>query len=77
MTAENDPIKILGKHIRRLRRERDLSQEALAWDAHIGRGTVSDIERGVTVVGVSTLFQIAKALDVPPSKLFEPFDPKE
>lgn len=54
-----------------------MSQEALADAAEISRSNISGLERGARTPTVQTLFQIAKALGVPPSKLFEPFDPKD
>ena len=37
---------------------------------------VSDLERGIKEPRFMTLFRVAEALGVPPSRLFEPFDPK-
>ena len=71
-----NPLKLLGRQVRRLRRERDLSQEDLAGAADISRSNVSDLERGIKEPRFMTLFRIAEALGVPPSRLFEPFDPK-
>ena len=76
VTDPSNPLKILGRHVRKLRRERDLSQEDLAGAAEISRSNVSDLERGMKEPRFLTLFSVAKALDVPPSRLLEPFDPK-
>lgn len=51
-----------------------MSQEALADAAEISRSNISGLERGTRTPSALTLLQIAKALDVPPSKLFEPQD---
>ena len=55
----------LGVTIRRLRRERGLSQEALADLAHIDRSYMSGIERGHRNISVLNVARIAGALRVP------------
>lgn len=60
-----DPVLVaLGKTIRAMRKERGLSQEALAADSDIERSYMSGIERGVQNVTVMALLRIARALDV-------------
>lgn len=51
-------------HVRRLRVERGLSQEALAVDAGVDRGYVSGIERGTFNPTVEILDRLAAALSV-------------
>jgi transcriptional regulator with XRE-family HTH domain len=72
--TEEQKLQILGRHIRRLRQDRDLSQEALADAANINRNHIGAIERGATKVGVDKLFRLADALGVTPAGLFEPFE---
>jgi transcriptional regulator with XRE-family HTH domain len=48
----------------------DLSQEALADLAHIGRSYMSGIERGVRNFSVLHLLRIARALKISPTDLF-------
>jgi transcriptional regulator with XRE-family HTH domain len=55
----------LGVTIRRLRRQRGLSQEALADLAHIDRSYMSSIERGRRNLSVLNVARIAGALRVP------------
>ena len=55
----------LGVTIRRLRRQRGLSQEALADLAHIDRSYMSGIERGRRNISVLNVARIAAALRVP------------
>lgn len=59
-----------GRHVRRLRRDRDLSQEALAELASIHRNHLGAIERGTKAAGLLTVFRLADALGVPPADLF-------
>jgi transcriptional regulator with XRE-family HTH domain len=71
-----DQTRILafGRRVRRLRRDRDLSQEALAGMASISRVHLSAIERGTKVVGLNAIFGLADALEISPAELFAPFD---
>jgi transcriptional regulator with XRE-family HTH domain len=54
----------LGKRIRLLRVDRELSQEQLADAAGMSRNFVSSIERGAHGVDVVRLLRLASALDV-------------
>ncbi len=57
--GEQDPS---GAFVHRLRIERGVTQEALAFEAHVTIATLSRIERGVTGQKVATLRKIAAAL---------------
>jgi transcriptional regulator with XRE-family HTH domain len=63
------PNKVFGLVLRDLRKERGLSQEALALDAGIQRNYVSLIERGINQPTITTIFKLAIALQVRPSEL--------
>lgn len=63
-----------GEHLRRLRKERELSQEALAERADLAADYLGFIERGDNVATLTVMLKLAKALDVPPSELLRPFD---
>ena len=54
--------RMLGGNVRRLRRERGLSQEQLAFEAEIDRTYVSQIERAVINPSLLVLHKVAKAL---------------
>lgn len=60
-----------GKAIRELRKERGLSQEAFADLACIDRSYMGHIERGEKNVTLTKVYQIANALQIPVSSLFE------
>jgi putative transcriptional regulator len=53
-----------GAVVHRLRLERGVTQERLAFKAHVTIATLSRIERGVTAPTVGTLRKIAPALGV-------------
>ena len=54
----------LGRNVRRLRRELNLSQEELAFQAEIDRTYVSQIERGVINPSLLVLWKVANVLAV-------------
>jgi transcriptional regulator with XRE-family HTH domain len=73
MARSVDPLlRTIGLTIRALRRERGLSQEALAALAHIDRSYMSSVERGLRNVSVLNVARIAAALDVPVRDLLGP-----
>lgn len=58
-------LKALGSTVRALRRQRGLSQEALADLADIDRSYMSGIERGLRNISVLHVARLATALQVP------------
>lgn len=53
-----------GKHLRQIRFENNLSQEMLANDANIPINQIGRIERAEISTSLSTLYKIAKALNI-------------
>ncbi|WP_031440211.1 helix-turn-helix domain-containing protein [Sphingomonas sp. FUKUSWIS1] len=66
-----DLVQLLGENVRRLRKERGLSQEELAFQAGMKRSYLSDIERGTRNPSVRALERIAEALAVAPDMLIK------
>ncbi|MBP7346472.1 MAG: helix-turn-helix transcriptional regulator [Sediminibacterium sp.] len=64
-------LKTIGRKIATLRARKGLSQEDLAGLATINRGYISRIENGRVNFSVPVLLELAKALEVKPSKLLE------
>ena len=60
----------VGLNIRKTRNSKKLSQEELAFQAGIDRSYLSEVENGYKNLGIATLEQIAKALDVKVTSLF-------
>lgn len=61
----------LAKNLRRLRKEKDLSQEQFAFEAQIHRTYISDLERGARNPTIIIVEKLAIALGVTASELLE------
>jgi transcriptional regulator with XRE-family HTH domain len=61
---EADPKTVFGPVLRRLRRDRDLSQDALAGRARLARNHVSELERARRDPSLATVIQLTDALDM-------------
>jgi len=64
-------ILAFGKHLRKIRKENNLSQEDLANDADIPINQIGRIERAEVNTTLSTMRAIAKALDIHITHLFD------
>ncbi len=60
----NDISIVVGLNIRKIREEKELSQEKLASLAGLHRTYIGQIERGEKNIGLKNLERIAKALKV-------------
>ena len=58
-----------GKVLRRLRKQKGLTQEQLGFEADVQRNFISLIELGRNQPTVTTLFKLAKALGQSPSHI--------
>jgi transcriptional regulator with XRE-family HTH domain len=65
-----DLRQLFAANLRRIRKQRKLSQEALAHDAGVDRVYMSRIERAVTYVGLEIIGKLAEVLDVEPAEFF-------
>ena len=60
-----DPLAArIGQRIRQLRTETAFAFDAFVEETGLGRGYVSELERGLVVPGVGTLARVARALGV-------------
>ncbi len=64
-------IVVDGRRLRRLRRERALSQQDLSAATGVAQATLSDLERGKRGARASTVRKLAAALDVEPKELMK------
>ncbi|MFA9488101.1 MULTISPECIES: helix-turn-helix domain-containing protein [unclassified Mannheimia] len=64
-TLTNHPIRhTFANNLRKIRRLKDISQEALAFDAELSRAYISDVERGKRAISIDAMGKIADALNV-------------
>lgn len=54
----------LGERVKRLRAERDYSFDAFVEETGLGRGYISELERGMVVPSLATLVRVAAALEM-------------
>jgi transcriptional regulator with XRE-family HTH domain len=66
-----DIKKKFGKQVKKLRLEKGLSQEALAYEANLDRTYIPSIEKGERNVSITVIEQIANALKVKISDLLD------
>lgn len=67
---KEDPLKKFGEHVRVLREQLGVSQEALAAEAGIHRTYMGGVERGERNICLKNIVRLAKALGVPTRELF-------
>lgn len=67
---ENDII-AFGENLRRIRKSKKLTTEALANMAELEIVQINRIELGKTNPKLTTVFSIAKALEISPKELFD------
>ena len=72
LTVKDRKLVFLGEQIRRLREEKNISQEKLAELAGIDRAYFGGIERGERNVAAINIVKIADALGVEVGQLFPP-----
>lgn len=63
------PQEAFGRVLRQLRQEAGMSQEQLGLESGIQRNFISLIETGQNQPTVTTMFRLARALNVKPSEL--------
>lgn len=61
--------KAFGTVLREVRKERGISQEDLGFESGYHRTYVSLLERGLKSPSLQTIFELARALEISPSKL--------
>jgi transcriptional regulator with XRE-family HTH domain len=62
--VHEQPDTILAAHLKRLREDREITQEQLAFDAGMTASALSRIERGLNSPGWMTVKRLAEALDI-------------
>ena len=62
---QDDNLKILGKHIKKLRKQKGLTLSALCYRNGLEPSTVSRIEAGIVEAKYLTLLKLANAFKMP------------
>ena len=74
MRTASPQLLAFGRTLRKARRDRELSQEALAHEAGLSAKHVGEIERANKDPRLTTVLKLATAMDMPTSELFTQFD---
>ena len=69
--ARMDLREVFAINLRRLRNERGLSQDDLAYEAEVNRGYLSQLETARYYVSLKILERLAKVLNVEPAELLK------
>jgi transcriptional regulator with XRE-family HTH domain len=67
---DKELIQKFGNNLRRLREQKNLSQEELCYLANLSKNQIGKIERGEVNATISTVFALSKALQLDISELF-------
>lgn len=63
-------------NLRRVRHEKGLSQDALAYEAEISRGYLSQLEKGAFYASLKIIGRLAEVLEVEPAEFLLPIPKK-
>jgi transcriptional regulator with XRE-family HTH domain len=74
MRTASPELLAFGRTLRKARRDRDLSQEALAHEAGVSAKHVGEIERANKDPRLTTVLKLTDALGLRSSELFTAFD---
>ena len=64
-------IKAFGSNLRKIRKEKKISQAELAFRCKMEISQIGRIERGIINTSISSIFTIAESLDIAPRDLFD------
>lgn len=65
---------VFARNLRRLRNERELSQDDLAYEAGVSRSYLSQLEKGVFYASLRIIERLAGVLRVDPAELLKQSD---
>lgn len=63
--------RVFGEELQKIRKEKGLSQEQLGFESGYHRTYISQLERGIKSPSLKTIFRMAEALKIQPSKLIQ------
>jgi transcriptional regulator with XRE-family HTH domain len=62
---------VFAANLRRLRHEKELSQDDLAYEAEVSRSYLSQLEKGAFYASLKIIGRLAEALKVEPAELLK------
>lgn len=68
---EKDLKKLLGKNIRRIRKDKNLTQETFSEKIGIEPSSLSNIENGKSLPSTQTIVNIQQEFEITPNEIFE------
>ena len=66
-----DLRQVFAANLRRIRHEREISQETLAYEADVNRTYISKLEKGISYAGLEVIGKLAIVLKVEPAELLK------
>ncbi|UPT67932.1 MAG: helix-turn-helix domain-containing protein [Sphingobacteriales bacterium JAD_PAG50586_3] len=70
-SANEKEFKEFGKRVKSFRKSKKITQQDLAYDCEVHKRTIQRIEKGDVNIGLETIFNIAKALEIKVGELFK------
>jgi DNA-binding XRE family transcriptional regulator len=71
LASRMDLREVFATNLRRLRHERGLSQDDLAYEAEVSRSYLSQLEKGVFYASLKIVGKIADVLEIEPAELLK------
>ncbi|KKR51813.1 MAG: DNA-binding protein [Parcubacteria group bacterium GW2011_GWE1_40_20] len=62
--------KKIGVNVKKIRKQKQVTQEKLAFDAHLNRTFIGCVERGERNFSIETIYRISRALKTPLCSFF-------
>ena len=72
MPVRMDYRQVFAANLRRIRHEKGVSQEDLAFEAEVNRTYMSKVEKGDTWVGLEIMVKLGRVLGVEPAEFLQP-----
>ena len=72
LTEKRSARELLANNLRRLRAERGMTQEDLAFESNLHRTFVAHVERGVRNISIDNIEKLASALKIQSHELLMP-----
>ena len=66
-----DLRQVFAANLRRLRHDRGVSQETLAYEADVNRTYISKLEKGMSYAGLEVIGKLAAVLEIEPAQLLQ------